>query len=83
MFDAAERSIKKMGVDPESVTYDMVMNRLSELKADIAGHESEYASKAKELKEMEKQSALIKDYTRQSVPTRQRTVRKHRDDMER
>ena len=83
LFEAAERSIKKMGIDPESVTYDMVLNRISELKAEIADHESKYTTTAKKLKEMEKQLGLMQKYTGRSAASKQRAIRKHRDDTER
>ena len=72
-----------MGIDPESVTYDMVLNRISELKAEIADHESKYTTTAKKLKEMEKQLGLMQKYTGRSAASKQRAIRKHRDDTER
>ena len=62
LFEAAERNIRQMGIDPEFVTYSMVMDRIAELEAEKGALDQEYAKKAKEYKEMEKQMGVMKEY---------------------
>ncbi len=72
LFEAAEKNIKQMGIDPSSVTYDMVMNRISELEAEKAGLDKEYSAKYKELREMEKQMDVMKQYMeKQGIRTKE------------
>ena len=62
LFEAAERNIRQMGIDPESVTYSMVMDRIAELEAERGALDPEYAKKVKEYKDMEKQMGVMKEY---------------------
>jgi hypothetical protein len=62
LFEAAERNIRQIGIDPESVTYSMVLDRISELEAEKGALDQEYAKKAKEYKEMENEMGVMKDY---------------------
>ena len=62
LFEAAERNIRQMGIDPESVTYSMVMDRISELESEKGALDQEYATKAKEFKEMENEMSVMKEY---------------------
>ena len=72
LFEAAEKNIKQMGIDPSSVTYDMVMNRISELEAEKAEFDKEYSAKYKELREMEKQMDVMKQYMeKQGIRTKE------------
>ena len=72
LFEAAEKNIKQMGIDPSSVTYDMVMRRISELEAEKAGLDKEYSAKYKELREMEKQMSVMKQYMeKQGIRTKE------------
>ena len=60
-----------MGIDPESVTYSMVMDRIAELESEKGGLDQEYAKKAKDFKEMEKQMGVMKEYMeKQGIKTR-------------
>ena len=71
LFEAAERNIRQMGIDPESVTYSMVMDRITELESEKGGLDQEYAKKAKDFKEMEKQMGVMKEYMeKQGIKTR-------------
>ena len=54
LFEAAERNIRQMGIDPESVTSSMVMDRIAELESEKGTLGQEYATMAKEYKEKEK-----------------------------
>ena len=61
-----------MGIDPESVTYSMVMDRIAELEAEKGALDQEYAKKAKEYKEMEKQMGVMKEYMeKQGIRTKE------------
>ena len=62
LFEAAERNIRQMGIDPESVTYSMVMDRIAELEAEKGALDQEYGQKAREYREMEKQMGVMKEY---------------------
>ena len=63
--------IRQMGIDPESVTYSMVMDRITELESEKGGLDQEYAKKAKDFKEMEKQMGVMKEYMdKQGIKTR-------------
>ena len=74
LFEAAERNIRQMGIDPESVTYSMVMDRIAELESEKGGLDQEYAKKAKDFKEMEKQMGVMKEYMeKQGIRTRETT----------
>jgi hypothetical protein len=83
LFEAAEKNIKQMGIDPSSVTYDMVMNRISELEAEKAWLDKEYSAKYKELREMKKQMDVMKQYMeKQGLRTKEaaRSGKKNKDD---
>ena len=83
LFEAAEKNIKHMGINPSSVTYDMVMKRISELEAEKAGLDKEYSAKYKELREMEKQMSVMKQYMeKQGLRTKEaaRSGKKNKDD---
>ena len=72
LFEAARKSIREMGIDPDSVTYSMVMDRIEELEAEKAGLDKEYGQKLKEYKEMEKQMTVMKQYMeKQGIQTRE------------
>ena len=62
LFEAAERNIRQLGIDPKSVTYSMVMDRIAELEAEKGALDQEYAKKVKEYKDMEKQMGVMKEY---------------------
>lgn len=62
LFDAAKKSIREMGIDPDSVTYSMVTDRIEELEGEKTGLDKEYGQKLKEYKEMEKQMSVMKQY---------------------
>ena len=51
-----------MGIDPDSVTASMVMDRISELETEKTGLDKEYGQKLKDYKEMEKQMSVMKQY---------------------
>ena len=72
LFEAAERNIRQIGIDPESVTYSMVLDRIAELESEKGGLDQEYAKKAKDFKEMEKQMGVMKEYMeKQGIRTRE------------
>ena len=72
LFEAARKSIREMGIDPDSVTYSMVMDRIEELEGEKAGLDKEYGQKLKEYKEMEKQMAAMKQYMeKQGIQTKE------------
>ena len=72
LFEAAERNIRQLGIDPKSVTYSMVMDRISELESEKGGLDQEYAKKAKDFKEMEKQMGVMKEYMeKQGIRTKE------------
>ena len=64
--------IREMGIDPESVTYSMVMDIIEELETEKAGLDKEYGQKLKEYKEMEKQMSVMKQYIeKQGIVTKE------------
>ena len=64
--------IRQMGIDPESVTYSMVMDRIAELESEKGALDQEYAAKAKEYKEMENEMGVMKEYMeKQGIRTRE------------
>lgn len=72
LFEAAERNIRQMGIDPESVTYSMVMDRIAELEAEKGALDQEYGHKAREYREMEKQMDVMKQYMeKQGIRTKE------------
>ena len=72
LFEAAERNIRQMGIDSESVTYSMVMDRIAELESEKGALDQEYAAKAKEYKEMENEVGVMKEYMeKQGIRTRE------------
>ncbi len=72
LFDAAKKSIREMGIDPDSVTYSMVTDRIEELEAEKTGLDKEYGQKLKEYKEMEKQMSVMTQYIeKQGIQTRE------------
>lgn len=72
LFDAAKKSIREMGIDPDSVTVSMVMDRISELEDEKTDLDREYGQKLKEYKEMEKQMTVMKQYMeKQGIQTRE------------
>ena len=72
LFEAARKSIREMGIDPDSVTYSMVTDRIAELGAEKAGLDKEYGQKLKEYKEMEKQMNVMKQYMeKQGIQTKE------------
>ena len=72
LFEAAERNIRQMGIDPESVTYSTIMDRISELESEKASLDQEYDQKTKEYKKMEKQMGVMKEYMeKQGIKTRE------------
>ena len=72
LFEAAERNIRQMGIDPKSVTYSMVMDRISELESEKGALDQEYAAKAKEYKEMENEMGVMKEYMeKQGIRTKE------------
>ena len=75
LFEAAEKSIRQMGIDPDSVTYSMVTDRIAELKAEKAGLDKEYGQRLKEYKEMEKQMSVMKQYMEKQGTVTKETVR--------
>ena len=82
LFDAAKKSIREMGIDPDSVTVSMVMDRISELEGEKTDLDREYGQKLKEYKEMEKQMAVLKQYMeKQGIQTRERRGEGRRDDV--
>lgn len=62
LFEAAEKNIRQMGIDPDSVSASMVMERIAELEGEKTALEKEYRSKLKDYKEMEKQMSVMKQY---------------------
>ena len=69
LFEAAERNIRQLGIDPKSVTYSMVLDRIE--KGALG---QEYATMAKEYKEMEKQMGVMKEYMeKQEIRTMETT----------
>ena len=62
LFEAAERNIRQMGIDPESVTYSMVIGRIAGLESEKGSLDQEYGQKAREYREMEKQMGVMKEY---------------------
>ena len=62
LFEAAERNIRQLGIDPESVTYSMVMDRIAGLESEKGSLDQEYGQKAREYREMEKQMGVMKEY---------------------
>ena len=78
LFKAAERNIRQLGIDPKSVTYSMVLDRISEPESEKGALDREYAAKAKEYKEMENEMGVMKEYMeKQGIRTRE-TVRSDR-----
>ena len=72
LFEAAERNIRQMGIDPESVTYSMVMDRIAGLESEKGSLDQEYGQKAREYREMEKQMGVMKEYMeKQGIRTRE------------
>lgn len=72
LFEAAERNIRQLGIDPKSVTYSMVLDRISELESEKGALDQEYAAKAKEYKEMENEMGVMKEYMeKQGIRTRE------------
>ena len=72
LFEAAERNLRQMGIDPESVTYSMVMDRIAGLEAEKGALDQEYGHKAREYREMEKQMGVMKEYMeKQGIRTRE------------
>ena len=57
-----ERNIRQMGIDPESVTYSMVLDRIAGLESEKGSLDQEYGQKAREYREMEKQMGVMKEY---------------------
>ena len=52
--------------------YSMVIDRIAELEAEKGALDQEYAAKAKEYKEMEKQMGVMKEYMeKQGIRTRE------------
>ncbi|MBQ9606585.1 MAG: hypothetical protein IJV16_05350 [Lachnospiraceae bacterium] len=85
LFEAAEKSIRQMGIDPDSVTTSMVMDRIAELEGEKAGLDKEYGKKLKDYKKMEKQMAVMKQYMeKQGIVTKEAARSgKKRDGQER
>lgn len=74
LFEAAERNIRQLGIDPKSVTYSMVLDRISELESEKGTLGQEYATMAKEYKEMEKHMGVMKEYMeKQEIRTMETT----------
>ena len=74
LFEAAERNIRQLGIDPKSVTYSMVLDRISELESEKGTLGQEYATMAKEYKEMEKHLGVMKEYMeKQEIRTMETT----------
>ena len=72
LFEAAKKSIREMGIDPDSVTVSMVIDRISELEGEKTDLDREYGQKLKEYKEMEKQMTVMKQYMeKQGIQTRE------------
>ena len=72
LFEAAERNIRQMGIDPKSITYSMIMDRIAELESEKASLDQEYGQKAREYREMEKQMGVMKEYMeKQGIKTRE------------
>ncbi len=72
LFEAARKSIREMGIDPDSVTYSMVTDRIAELEGEKSGLDKEYWQKLKKYKEMEKQMSVMKQYIeKQGIQTRE------------
>ena len=72
LFEAAKRNIRQMGIDPESVTYSTVMDRIAGLESEKGALGQDYATMAKEYKKMEKQMGVMKEYMeKQGIRTRE------------
>ena len=83
LFEAAERNIRQMGIDPESVTYSMVMDRIAELEAEKGALDQEYGQKAREYREMEKQMGVMKEYMeKQGIRTKETSRSDRRKDRQ-
>ena len=62
IFDAAEREIRSMGLDPVKVTYEQVLGEIEKLSAMKNESQVEYRSASKELRDMEKQLKMMREY---------------------
>lgn len=72
LFEAAERNIRQMGIDPESVTYSMVIDRIAGLESEKGSLDQEYGQKAREYREMKKQMGVMKEYMeKQGIRTKE------------
>ena len=72
LLEAAKKNIRQMGIDPDSVTVSMVMDRIAELEIKKTVLDKEYAQKLKEYKELEKQMYVMKQYMeKQGIKTRE------------
>lgn len=62
IFDAAERHIREKGLDPEQITYTQVMDGIRRMQEKSDGLKEKYRALREELRDMEKQRDMIKEY---------------------
>ena len=80
IFDAAEREIRSMGLDPVKVTYEQVLGKIEKLAAQKKEVQAEYRAVSKEIKSMEKQLELMRDYISKNDIGNNRGIRSTRQE---
>lgn len=62
ILDAAEREIRSIGLDPDKVSYEQVINGIEKLKEQKKEIQGEYRGLSRELSEKEKQLNMMREY---------------------
>ena len=68
IYDAAERQIRAMGLNPAKVTYEKVMGEIKRLSEQKKEAQAEYRDVSKELRDMEKQMGMMREYIARNEP---------------
>ena len=68
IFDAAEREIRSMGLDPVKVTYEQLLGEIERLKDQRKAVQAEYRGVSKDLRDMEKQLEMMRGYIERNAP---------------
>lgn len=78
IFNAAEREIKAIGLNPAKVTYEQVIEGIEKLNIQKKSVQAEYKSLSKALSEKEQQLEMIREYMRQKdINSHEHTIVQH------
>ena len=80
IFDAAEREIRSMGIDPVKVTYERVLAEIEQVSGKKKEAQAKYRSVSKDLRNMEKQLKMMQEYISRNDIHRNRVMKTTRQE---